>query len=182
MKSDFRRAWREKYPRDPGVRQRCSARVVELLRASSEFKNAEQVALFAAQPWEIDLAGLWNARPEACVLPRVEGDRLHFHFVKSWADLKVGYKGILEPPATAVPAGAFRETDLLLVPGLAFDRFGGRIGSGKGFYDRFLPTVSGQFWAVGYEQQIFDGELAQEPLDVRMGAIVTERGIFRVTR
>jgi len=182
LKSEFRRAWKEKYPRDLELRQRCSLKAAEFILASAEFKKASQVALFAPQAWELDLSSVWQARPEACVLPRVVGEGLHFFYLKSWNDLKAGYKGILEPPPEAKPARPWQKDDLLLIPGLAFDRHGGRIGSGKGFYDRFLPGVLALRWAVGYSQQIFDDELAQEPLDVRMGAIVSEQGIFRVTR
>ncbi len=92
--------------------------------------------------------------------------------------------------ADAVHAGAFRvmvpdgnemiepnELDLILVPGLAFDRTGGRMGYGAGCYDRFLPRCRGVFAALAFEFQIVDSVPADEH-DVPMHYVVTEQGVY----
>ena len=80
-----------------------------------------------------------------------------------------------EPKGTrSVP---FEAEDLILVPGLAFDRFGGRLGSGKGFYDRFLASLYPRKWGVCFECQVVKEALAQSSNDVRMDGLVTEKGL-----
>jgi 5-formyltetrahydrofolate cyclo-ligase len=74
----------------------------------------------------------------------------------------------------AVPTG---EIDVVLVPGLAFDGAGGRLGRGKGFYDHFLPTLRGDALtcAVCFGVQVIEA-VPMEPHDVRLMAVACERG------
>ena len=67
------------------------------------------------------------------------------------------------------------ELDLLLVPGLAFDTAGGRLGRGKGFYDRLLAPVSGAIWGVGFLEQI-GPPVPMEPHDRRLDGVITADG------
>jgi 5-formyltetrahydrofolate cyclo-ligase len=70
------------------------------------------------------------------------------------------------------------EIDLVLVPGTAFDRAGGRVGMGAGFYDRYLPRCTRAFWlGVAFEAQLVE-RAAAGPLDARMDAVATERGVW----
>ncbi len=136
------------------------------------------MAVYSAQPGEIDLSELWMARPDACVFPRVAAkDRLAFRRISSLSELKPGFAGIAEPDDAAEPAGEWTSSDLVLVPGLAFDMTGARVGSGAGFYDRFLSINPAVRWGVCWDRQIVDGTLAQESTDVRMRALFTESGI-----
>jgi 5-formyltetrahydrofolate cyclo-ligase len=84
--------------------------------------------------------------------------------------------GVLEPRADArelVPPPADAP---VLVPGIAFDRRGYRIGYGAGYFDRFLAHHAGLKIGLAYECQIIDA-VPHEPHDVKMDMIVTERGI-----
>ena len=65
-------------------------------------------------------------------------------------DLSLGYKGILEPRGERARQIREDELGLILVPGLAFDRRGYRLGYGKGYYDRFLSGLSGRFPPSGW--------------------------------
>ena len=69
------------------------------------------------------------------------------------------------------------EIDVLIVPALAFDRHGNRLGFGKGYYDRLLAEFNGVKIGVGYEFQILD-ELPVAPNDIPMDMIVTEKEIY----
>lgn len=92
--------------------------------------------------------------------------------VSSLGELIVGERGLLEPdPDRAEPIG--EEIDLVLVPGLAFDRNGGRIGYGAGFYDRFLAGTPAVKVALAYSLQLIDA-VPVEPHDVPVDRILTE--------
>lgn len=71
------------------------------------------------------------------------------------------------------------ELDLVFVPGLAFDKQGGRLGMGAGYYDRFLESVDFQKRiAVAYDYQVSANALPMEPHDARMATIVTNKGMI----
>lgn len=160
--------------------------MVSLIAKSTEFLNASLIGIFFPLRWELNLTDLWKIRPEAVVFPRVNPNNtnLDFFAIGSLDDLEKGYGGIFEPRIIEKRrVQNWNEGDLILVPGYAFDLFGGRIGSGKGFYDRFLggPARKATPWGVGYSQQIYKEKFAQDKTDVRMRAIVTEQGISQVT-
>jgi 5-formyltetrahydrofolate cyclo-ligase len=132
------------------------------------------IAVFAALPGEVDLAELTARHPEWCwVYPRVAGDALTWHAVADAAvDLTVSTFGIREPSPTlaAIPLD---QIDAFLCPGLAFDRHGGRLGRGRGFYDRMLADARPGALKVGvcFACQIVQ-DTCQEPHDMRMDAVV----------
>ena len=88
-----------------------------------------------------------------------------------------GRFGNWEPTGDAVPAD---KLTLALVPGLAFTRDGGRLGRGKGFYDRFLEPIRDKCFLVGagHDFQLVD-DLPAEPHDVVMDAVVTPSKVWR---
>lgn len=106
--------------------------------------------------------------------PRVEWRPrgLASYAVTAAGELVEGERGLRQPdPDRAEPvAGGF---DLVLVPGLAFDRRGGRIGYGAGFYDRFLGRTDAPKWALAYSLQVLEA-VPVEPHDVAVDRILTE--------
>ncbi len=144
--------------------------------------RAARIALYAALPGELPTRPLFDAvveRKGAALLPRVvEPLGLEFFAVERWEELRPGSFGVLEP---ARGGSAVRPTtgDLVVVPGVAFDEAGYRLGHGKGYYDRAFaaelgdaPTLVG----FGYEFQIVDS-VPHDHRDRRMDAIVTDRKI-----
>ena len=133
------------------------------------------IAVFAALPGEVDLSELVARHPQWCwVYPRVTGDDLSFHVVANPAvDLTPGAFGIREPsPAMAeIPLDRI---DVFLCPGLAFDGHGGRLGRGRGYYDRMLAGARHGAVKVGvcFATQIVPDTFA-EPHDVRMDVVVS---------
>jgi 5-formyltetrahydrofolate cyclo-ligase len=164
----------------------AAEQVCRALLAEFDFVSGQRVGLYAALPDEVPTRPLFDALAGlgvACLFPRVLDDRrLVFGRVERWDEMRVGVFGVLAPAETA-PAISFEAGDLVLVPGLAFDRQGARLGHGAGCYDRTFPNDGGpavRLCGVAYEVQIEDS-IPTASHDRVMDAIVTERG-FRWMR
>lgn len=130
-----------------------------------------------ALPGEVDLAPWLEGVLKgggSVVLPRVEKDRvLSLWRVRSLGEVVAGPMGLREPDTLlAEPAGDL-ELNLALVPGLAFDARGGRLGRGGGFFDRLLTRLAGRvpLVAVCRSCQVVE-EVPMEPHDVRVDRIL----------
>lgn len=152
-----------------------SAAVCEAVgRWLEERPDLQRIAVYAAMPGEVDLGGLVAARAGiAWLFPRVCGDELRFHQVRSLErDLATGAFGIFEPLEELADTPTV-EIDAFLCPGLAFDERGGRLGRGRGFYDRLLAGARPGAAKVGvcFPYQIVADTFA-EPHDVRMDLVI----------
>ena len=156
-----------------------SQRAQQNLIALGEYNRAECIALYAAAQNEIDtrliVLGAFSAGKRV-LYPAVCGHHMVLRQVEALEQLSEGCFGILEPCSTGVDHQA-DEADLIVVPGVAFDRSGHRIGYGKGFYDRFLQHPGRKAVLVGlcHDFQLIDGDLPVDRHDIRMDKIVTER-------
>lgn len=142
--------------------------------------KARRVALYAAIRGELDpgpAARLLLAEGIALAFPRVDTPRgpLRFHEITDLGALRPGHLGILEPPRS-LPVVPLAAIDAFVVPGLAFDRRGARLGWGKGYYDRTLleaPTAT----RIGFG---FASQLVENapfgPGDAAMDCVMTEAG------
>lgn len=164
----------------------AAERIRVALFAAFEFEPGRRVGLYAALPDEVPTRSIFEALVSAgvdCLLPRIADDgQLAFAAVAAWAELRAGAFGVLAPPDSA-PTVSLDGADLMLVPGVAFDRRGGRLGRGGGHYDRSFPTSGGpdvRLCGVAYELQIAES-IPCASHDRAMDAIVTEHG-FRWTR
>ena len=116
------------------------------------------------------------------LLPLTDRDFIiHAFAVDDLSDLKISAMGIAEPDPQKCRAASCEEPDLIIVPGVAFDRTGGRIVFGKGCYDRFLAGRKRPVTLAGaaYAFQVTDFSLPKAPNDIPMDLIVTENGILR---
>jgi len=148
-----------------------------------EFQRANVLALYAPIQSEAETSAVASAALAAgktLLYPAVQGDDLKFCRVGALSDLAPGRYGIPEPAGEPFNPG---DADLFVVPGVAFDLFGRRIGYGKGFYDRSLHRLegSGKLVAFCYDFQLFQ-EIVGEPHDVTMDLIVTELRVVRVNK
>lgn len=108
--------------------------------------------------------------------------------IDSYDDLVISKLGIPEPVPAQCSVAALDDIDVILMPGVAFDTAGNRIGFGKGCYDRFIAageehgtgSHSPLLAALAYGFQIVD-ELPSEPTDIPCSAIITENGIYPIT-
>jgi 5-formyltetrahydrofolate cyclo-ligase len=128
------------------------------------------LAVYSPLPGEVDLSATVRLRTEMqWVYPKVRGADLTFH---TGANLVSGAFGILEP-ADGSPETALEEIDAFICPGLAFDPRGGRLGRGRGFYDRMLAKARPDALkiGIGFPFQLVPDTFA-EPHDVRMDAVI----------
>jgi 5-formyltetrahydrofolate cyclo-ligase len=140
------------------------------------------VALYAARPDEVDpwpLVMAADASRARFAFPRVvaRGAPLAFHVATPDALVPAAF-GLREPPPDAPPA-PLESLSLVVVPGVAFDRAGGRLGYGGGFYDRSLPALAPGVWCVGlaHSAQVVDA-VPRGPHDRGVDALVTEDGVL----
>ena len=110
-------------------------------------------------------------------LPRcgVEGS-MTARRVTSLSELKPGAFGILEP-TEMLPVIEPEQLDLILTPGMAFSPQGGRLGRGKGYYDRFFPKTRGRVIGVCFESAVF-GQIPMEFHDRFMDAVITDSRVI----
>lgn len=151
------------------------------LPLSSHFDHARAILIYLAMPDEVDLTSLGKdaiSRGIAVAAPRLSRvDRSLTPVVISNfdADLApVAFLPNLREPRAGLPALPLDQLSHVLVPGLAFDRAGRRLGRGAGYYDRFLPRLPPTTLIIGvcFDYQIID-HVPTEAHDVRMHALLT---------
>jgi 5-formyltetrahydrofolate cyclo-ligase len=157
------------------ARAERSARACKLICELPEFTAARSVAGYVAMRKELDVAAALTAAAQAgkrTLLPRMHDSGLTFHLHTPGAALEENDFGVLEPSPAAeeVPLA---EIDLLLVPALALDLRGMRIGYGKSFYDRLLASARGVSVGVVYDFQLL-AEVPNEAHDVPVQRIVSD--------
>ena len=161
----------------PEAKAAASAQIRSLIQSQAAWLNAGTILLFAPLSDEPDLWPLMAAALAAkkrVMLPRF--DSLTGYYVAAELrdiehDIQTGMFGIREP-TTACPEVLLNRLDLVLVPGVAFDVRGGRLGRGKGFYDRLLAGVRGMKSGVAFDEQIVDA-VPVGPQDIRLNSILT---------
>lgn len=159
-----------------------SARILENLFLIDEFQRAKSVCTFLSAFKEPETGGIIKALTDrgcAVAVPITHTDTglLTLSYIDGTDSLISGAYGISEP--RRVKEARIENIDAVLVPGLAFDRGGGRTGFGKGYYDRLLHSSCSVKIGLCYDFQIIDSVPVQEH-DVIMDFIVTEKEIIKV--
>ncbi|MCG3150553.1 MAG: putative protein YqgN [Verrucomicrobiae bacterium] len=178
MKKEIReRVRRELAGLDAGTVRAHSAAVWERLTGLAGFTGAHCVCVYVSTGNEIETHGLIRqllALGRRVCVPGFAGQYVPAQILDFDADLVAGQYGILEPKSIipAIP-------DAWLVPGLAFDRHGNRLGRGKGYYDAMLRAAGGVKIGLAHDFQVV-AELPVEQHDVRLDFVVTERQTFPV--
>ena len=169
-----------------GDRVRASAAASSRVLALPQAQDASMVLAYGAMAEEIDpgpALDVLRARGAQIALPRIAGHGLlTLHLVRDVGDLERGPFGLTQPHETA-PAIEPQAIDLAIVPGVAFDRRGHRLGLGGGFYDRLLGALRDPQVAVGYgfDEQLVD-LVPTLPHDLGVGVVVTPSNTVIVTQ
>ena len=165
----------------PEERAAASQRLVARLERLPELRRARTVLLYAASRDEADPAGLMphlHARGARTLFPRVRGEHLDLVVVDDPSTLQAGYRGIFEPLGVAIDPAV---VEAAVIPGVAFDPAGGRLGQGGGHYDRLLtglPATALRI-GVGFACQLVP-RVPREPHDVPVDVVVTDLVTHRV--
>ena len=192
------RAWARALLREvsSGDRIARSAAAADRILGMEAFRESSLVLAFLSMPREIDTSIVIRAALRAgkrAAAPRIEGGEIAFAYLdESWESLPRDSLGIPTPPGgEPIALEDLRGRKVFaLIPGLLFDRTGGRLGRGKGYYDRFLASVlatlgtgpagkSGFFVPCGfcYEAQVVPLVPVTER-DVRVPLVATEAGLL----
>jgi 5-formyltetrahydrofolate cyclo-ligase len=162
---------------EPGERVAASTQACALLETQPRWRTAQWVMFFAPLPEELDIWPLLTVALSAAkkvALPLFVAERRTYEvrqILDPKLDLHAGHYGIREPHRHCAPLPSIR-LDLILVPGVAFDSHGRRLGRGKGYYDQLLKGLRGMTCGVAFDQQIVD-EIPVEPHDVRLDCVLT---------
>ncbi len=149
------------------------------LFALSQWQEASSVLLYAPLSGEPDFLNLLEEFPERkFFFPRIEKNELHLYRWFSGACWVTGRYDLQEPDPQEWRRTSIEEVDLALIPGLAFDQAGGRLGRGAGFYDRLLSAPEWRGFKVGvtWPWQMV-AAVQREEHDVLMDVIITSETI-----
>jgi len=159
-------------------------RMLKFLQSWEIFRQAKTIHIFISKTDEPDTVPIIECAWESgktvavpCVVP--DSFELFHSQLKSFEDLSSGALGVLEPSPEGRIAMNPESFDLVIIPGVAFDRQGGRLGYGKGYYDRFLEQTAAFRLALAFNFQVLE-KVPTEKHDVPMNGVLTESGIIEV--
>jgi len=154
-----------------------SKAVCSWIESWQPFKAASTVLTYLPMRNEVDLTALITQCPQKkWVIPLIHpAGKMTFHRYEPSTLIRHPL-GMLEPDPGS-PATAPEEIDCVLVPGLAFDRSGWRLGYGGGFYERFLAGFMGVSIGITYDKLLFD-QVPHDHHDIPVQFVVTESGII----
>jgi 5-formyltetrahydrofolate cyclo-ligase len=166
---------------DPKSRAASSRQIQQQLLGLKEIRGMHPWFVYVSTQSEVETHDLIRTlldRDDIVTVPRVAGsEKMIAQLIQSFDELRLDEFGILSAP----PGDPYRGyVELCICPGIAFTQRGVRLGSGRGFYDRYLATDPPEL-AIGlaFESQIVS-ELPQEIHDRRMDLIITEKRVIHV--
>lgn len=164
-------------------RAQFDKKIIDVVASLVSFRHADIILLYAPIKSEIDVMPIFEIAKEKgkrVAFPKcnIEERTMKFHFVDALSELEPCAYGIREPKeeAEAYDPETTQGSALCIVPGLAFDVYGYRLGYGKGYYDKFMNKFTGSTIGVAYTQQILPS-LPKGKFDRHCDILITEKGI-----
>lgn len=158
----------------------AAEQVFSQLEKCAAFLLADKILMYHSLPDELSTIAFldkWGTKKHF-YLPRVNGVNLDI-LPYDRSRLELGAFHIEEPVGDELTDPA--EIELIVVPAVAYDRCGNRLGRGKGFYDRLLSTTKATKIGVGYDFQLVD-EIAVEPHDVPVDMVITQTEVLLISK
>lgn len=161
-------------------KEKIEDRFQKILTESNIWKQANSIGITVAQGFE------WNTKPiieagwqdkKIVAVPKCapKEKKLTFYKLEDYNQLEVVYYDLLEPKPDETLKVNKQEIDVLIVPGLLYDRHGYRIGFGGGFYDRFLTDFSNTTISILHSSQLMEN-IPKEIFDIPVQFLITENG------
>lgn len=169
----------------PAEKAEMDGAIVRNFLETEEYKRCALLLLYAPIRSEIDLWPLFEralADGKKVAFPRCEGEKgeMHFYAVGSRDELSPGAYGVSEPNESCPLCDGFDDpAALMLLPGLCFDRAGGRLGYGGGYYDRYLARFPGRTAGACYERLV--RPVPMEENDRRVDLLVSEKSVTKIS-
>ncbi len=154
-----------------------SRRIKEKLFLIPEFVNAKTIAVYVSFNSEVFTHNIIKelVGEKRIFVPKVIANKIIFSEINNFNELKPGKLGILEP--VDINKVSYDEVDLVVVPGIVFDKKGHRIGYGYGMYDRLLERIKCKKVGLAFSLQIIN-KIPKEEYDVAVDKIITEEEII----
>lgn len=149
-----------------------AAAVFEKIEKLEEFQNAKNILVYWSMPDELSTHNFvikWS-RKKQMLLPVVKDDEMLIKPFSSKDELKQGSLGIWEPDAQKE---FLHSIDLVIVPGMAFDKNKSRLGRGKGYYDKYFVNKNIVKIGVGFDFQLLE-KIPTATFDIKMDKIITK--------
>jgi 5-formyltetrahydrofolate cyclo-ligase len=180
-KSDLRTLYRQSRKVFTDVQKSDADNIVfSSLTGQNIYKKSLTVGIYVSTPTEADTHRIIAdalQRQKTVVVPKIlQKPFLEFHKITSLADLKMGSFSILEP-ISGLEKVVLEAIELFIVPGVAFDKKGYRLGSGGGYTDWLFSHSKAYKIGVSYSFQVADS-LPIEPYDMPIDMLITEKEIF----
>ena len=160
-----------------------SKKILDLLKATTYYKEAKMVMCFVSFGDELDThkfieSALGEGKRVVVPITKSKTKELIPSELKSFDELEPGYYDILTPKEEFIRPVDPSDIDLVVVPGVAFDTYGYRVGYGGGYYDRFLSNIARTVpkIAVGFSLQLTE-RLPRESFDIPVDMLITELGV-----
>ncbi|MCE7794268.1 5-formyltetrahydrofolate cyclo-ligase [Salipaludibacillus sp. CUR1] len=162
---------------DPSVKREAMSRIYSSLFSLEIWKQSKTIGITVSVGDEIDtwpiIKETWEQGKQAAVPKCVPNQKeLSFYILNDISQLENSFYGLKEPDPTKCELFDNRKIDLLIVPGLVFDRKGYRVGHGGGYYDRFLASNPLETVSLCYDFQVVN-ELPAETHDIPVKWLVT---------
>lgn len=182
-KKDLRELiYSRRHEMDDEIKKQWDATILHKILKSEFYKNAEVIFTYVSFQGEVDTIKIIEtalSEGKTLCVPKVisKKEGMEAYKITSLADLERSSYGILEPKDESQLISPL-DIDLLIMPGVAFDKNNGRIGYGGGFYDRYLKRIDpgAHKIALAYDFQIFD-EIPMDEFDERVDFIITNESM-----
>lgn len=181
LKSDLRKELKAKR-RTVCDKNKKDAEISALLLNSELYKKSDLILFYAALEDEINvdssiLSAFESGKKVALPVCTDGNGHMKFYYINSLDEIKKGFFGVREPDTDICSEVEEFSSSICVVPGIAYDKRGYRLGYGKGYYDRFLKNYTSLSVGLCYNELIKD-TLPNGAYDVPVDYIISEKGIF----
>lgn len=151
--------------------------ITEKVITHPAYRKAEVILAYVDAKGEVKTKDIiehaWMNDKKVAV-PRVHGDIMKYYLISSFEDLEPGCFGIMEPKVSCFEVSEIPENSVVIMPGVAFDNTGNRIGYGKGYYDKYFAKYPELYKiAVAFSMQIVR-KVPTDILDISANCVITE--------